>query len=294
MRTFYVVDNEALQSLTSIARTAALTELKRAFDFVGQVPKEAPVTFSVLVPSSFPETFDLSDGVVRLATSSGTSVAASMRQQSKIVAAGLKKHNVRLEIPGRVAGAPERLGVGSQFKHVQPLPGGKKVALVLMAAEVSIPAVARDYADALPVTKKQIDKRRNFDDGEGETDLGRLAEYFGSARALKDTLYLMILENPTTIVEWGSADQQQVGVALGRAMAHELRHEIVKKPVHATTGLGASSPDVTDDKNYADFSADDRRSIVAALRDLEASQKGAQVIPTFPKSVRTNQDSFPF
>jgi hypothetical protein len=217
-----------------------------------------------------------------------------MRQQSKIVAAGLKQHNVRLQIPNRVAGTPDRLGQGSQLKHVEPLPSGKKVALVLMAAEVSIPEVASSFAENLPVTKEQIDKRRDFDDGNGGTDMGKMARYFGSVRALQDTRYLLILENPTAIAEWGSSDQQRVGVGLGRAMAHEVRHEIVTKPVHASTSLGASSPDVFDDKNYADFSVDDRKVIIATLNDLEASQQGAVVIPTFPKSIRASQDSFPF
>lgn len=294
MRTVYVVDDKALQSLTSITRTAALTEFKRAFDFVGQAPKETPITFSVLVPSAFPEKYDQSDGVIRLNLETMLSVDASMRQQAKMAAAELRKHNANLMESNRVSTAPEPLGAASKLKFVKQLSPQKKVAVVLMAGQVSIPLVASHYADNLPVTKELIDKRRNFEDDNGEIDLAKLARYYGSTGSLKDTRYLVIIENPTTIVEWGSVDQQRVGVALGRAMAHEVRHQFVEKPRHAATGLGAESPEVLDDTNYADFSIDDRKGILSALKNLDASQKGAIVIPTFPHAIREDPDSFPF
>lgn len=293
MRTIFVVDDAVLQSLTSIARTAALTELKRVFDFVGQVPRERPVTVSVLVPSAFPEKYDLSDGVIRLTASEAMAVQTSMRQQSKIVEAALARHHISLPDFSRSAGTPERLGTASQLKTVQPVPGGK-VAVVLMAAEVSLPLTAADYSVNSAQPKDQIEGRRDFSDGKGGTDVGKMARYFSSSQALRDTRDMILLDNPTAITEWTGADQQRFGVVAGRAMAHEIRHLIVTAPPHAVAGLGASDPDLLDDKNYADFSADDQKSILTTMKQLEASQSGAVIIPTFPREIRKDPDSFPF
>jgi hypothetical protein len=288
MRRILVVDDRTFQSLTPIIRTAALKELKRLFDFVGRRLKEKAISLTPLVPSSFPERFDLSDSVVRLIDSDVFTVQTSIRQQHTYVSARLKALGITLSSGGRVAGTPDRLGFAMMLKHVAHLPS-RAVAVVLMASEVSVPGTAKDFVENSTQDRRTIERRRNFGD-----DLGRMTKYYASHQSLRDTYELMLLNNPETPSKWPEPAQQRFGIVLGRTMAHEVRHLYVADPSHAGAGLGTSSPDALDDRNYGNFSSDDQDDIVKALQTFDRNQTGATVIPTFPKEVRSKPDSFPF
>src|SRR5262249_14438679 len=73
---------------------------------------------------------------------------------------------------------------------------------------------------------------------------------------------------------------------------HEVRHLYL--PPHAVNGIGMDAPDMTDDKNFSEFSAPDKKDIVDALVKLERSQQGATVIATFPSDEHGDPDRFPF
>lgn len=115
---------------------------------------------------------------------------------------------------------------------------------------------------------------------------GAAAAYVEDTEGTSDSI------DPNTPAAWPTEAQERFGVYAGRAMAHEARHLLL--PSHAASGLGTDSPDLLDDTNYAEFSADDQSEIVSALRSLEADQAGNQLISVFPESVRNDPDAFPF
>jgi hypothetical protein len=288
MRRILVVDDRTFQSLTRIIRTAALKELQRLFDFVGRRPKERAVGLTSLVLGSFPERFDLSDSVVRLIASEAFTVQTSIRQQRSYVSAPLKALGVTLPSVDRVPGTPDRLGSAMMLKDVVHV-SSRAVAIVLMASEVSVPGTAKDFVENSTQDRRAILKRRNFGD-----DLGKMTRYYASHQSLRDTYELMLRDNPETPSKWPEPAQQRFGVVLGRTMGHEVRHLYVADPPHADAGLGTSSPDPLDDRNYGNFSSNDQDDIVKALQTFDRNQAGATVIPTFPMSVRSTPESFPF
>jgi hypothetical protein len=178
---------------------------------------------------------------------------------------------------------PERLGISSSIKQ----PSGA-FAICVMASYVTLPGSAATYVEDTTQTSDQIKANR----ARFENDPVKMARYFASAQALRDSHDELLHDNPNQPLEWPAADQQRFGVYLGRTMAHEARHLFLAP--HAASGLGADSPDPIDDKNYGAFSPADQVEIVKALKTLESSQSGKQLVPVFPQSVRADPDSFPF
>ena len=286
MRTVFVVDEPQLQSLPSTTRTAALVELQRLFDFVGQIPKEKAVTVQALPPSGFPEAPDLSDAVVRL-TDSGLSAELqdAFRKQLANIKEALRaagRSTAGVSTPKRFEASPEKLGIASSIKDTSA-----GFAFCVMGSFVHLPDTIDAYVDDTTQDQADIDKRKK---AIGD-DLAKYAKYAMTAQALHDTHDELIHQNRSNPSKWVT-DQDNLGVFIGRVMAHEARHLFV--PAHAATGLGADSPEATDDKNFASFSKDDQRAIVLALNAFEGKQKGQQLLPVFPKSVRSDPDSFPF
>ena len=185
---------------------------------------------------------------------------------------------------------PERVGLASVNKQIIPA-GGRRLALPLMAAEVSLEDLLdvfyEEYTDN-PVFQ-QIRKRRN----------GRLnPRYWASHQALKDSYDLqtpalqplaIVDEHPKEPAKWLASTQELFGKALARAIAHEARHLYI--PKHAAAGLGADSPQLLG-RHFERFSVDDRRAILNSIRGLERTQGNATVVETFPMT-RRNLD-FPF
>jgi hypothetical protein len=80
---------------------------------------------------------------------------------------------------------------------------------------------------------------------------------------------------------------------LDRAMAHEARHECVGTG-HIESDLAEVTPSIFGDKQSEQFSQEDQKAILEAIRKLEATQGTATVVPTFPQSMREKPEDLPF
>ena len=113
------------------------------------------------------------------------------------------------------------------------------------------------------------------------------SRYCASASALVDAKVLeeidTVKSNRSDPRKWPGTAQEMLGRALGRAMAHEARHLYIVG--HADTGLGSDSPQFVEGMD-SDFSSQDRRDILDAIRRLESTQGNATVVETFPRDRR--------
>jgi hypothetical protein len=95
--------------------------------------------------------------------------------------------------------------------------------------------------------------------------------------------------------KWTGLHKEYVGIALGRAMAHEVRHLYVRKPVHADDGLGSDGArlfgrDLIND--LITFSSADKTSIQSSIATLEGQQGTRAVAASFAAAERSLD--FPF
>src|SRR5262249_35792778 len=146
-------------------------------------------------------------------------------------------NRVRIPAPDRTRLKPERYGIALMNKFVTPAAGGTQVAAPLMASAVNVNGlvdylnkeyIPGDYRDGHATKKNEIPKDKNA---------------------------------------WTQWQRELVGIALGRAMAHEVRHLYVRYPVHAADGLGADSPRLFG-KDLVTFSSDDKTSILSSITTL--------------------------
>ena len=113
-------------------------------------------------------------------------------------------------------------------------------------------------------------------------------KYYGTHQALVDTSWLSVVDNPKDPTKW-LRERRQLGLALGRFIAHEVRHLYLSP--HAADGLGSDTAEVLAATNNQHFSAVDQRNILNAIANLERTQSRVRVVPTFPLQQRTD---FPF
>ena len=85
---------------------------------------------------------------------------------------------------------------------------------------------------------------------------------------------------------------EMFGPALGRAIAHEARHEYIGP--HSESGLGQDAPPIIGSKKTENFSEEDQKDFINKIHGLEKEQGTATVVPTYPKSTRSQKDLFPF
>lgn len=280
-RTIYVVKDEVFMNIPNDVRKAALEELENAFAFVGTATKKRALRTVALEPAKFPEAVTLSDGVVRIVANE-LDIQASVNNAIRIQVANVKRElteqGEKAELPlKRTALKPDLGGLAQNGKQV--LSGKKRYALPIMASAVALESAISDALDEIGSKihlQKVLERRANAS-----------PRYWASRRALEETEVMMALENPTNPAKWSNGQRQLLGVALGRTMAHEVRHLYVIP--HAATGLGADSPLILSDR-YARFSATDRTTIVRALQKLEQQQARSTLVRTFPNHV----GNFPF
>jgi hypothetical protein len=89
--------------------------------------------------------------------------------------------------------------------------------------------------------------------------------------------------------KWTAQQKDLIGIALGRAMAHEARHLYVGSG-HAADGLGSAGASLFD--RDATFSAADKTKIKASITKLEGQQGTRAVAASFAASSRSFD--FPF
>lgn len=280
-RTIFVPEIAPFTTLPSQARTSAIDELKRVYDFVGRTQSQK-IKVSLLEPAKFPQSFAFSDAVVVLIESAvalQANVTDALRRQGQNASFALSQRNVTFANPfanpPKQPMKPETIGLGIGDKRIQ---GGR--AFPFMAAYVALDEVMSEFV-AEADSKIHAAKVRKRRDG---PELN--AKYWGSHRALFDTAILSVLDNPRDPTKW-LWGVQLFGQMIGRAMAHEVRHVYVGAG-HAVQGLGADGPPLAIPSSGS-FSVADRRAIANAIVVLERRQGRIPVVPTNP----TGQ-AFPF
>ncbi|HKX32269.1 MAG TPA: hypothetical protein VJ302_31570 [Blastocatellia bacterium] len=249
-RTVFVIDNDAFRSLPSETRTRAGAEIASQFAFV----KDLTVIF--LDPGRFPEAFNLSDAVVGLTdpdTPPNVHVFWALKQQVNNLNRSIDALGGRQKFPAptRTGFSPDRFGLASMSKFATPAGQTPQFAAPLMTSAVN----AKDLIDYLN------------------------QEYVPEKSKL-----------PSDRTRWTAQQKELVGIALGRAMAHEVRHLYVSNPVHAADGLGSSGARLFGQD--AVFSGGDQTKILSSITALENQQGTKTVAASFAAAER--QLDFPF
>ncbi|HEX9154082.1 MAG TPA: hypothetical protein VF819_00885, partial [Nitrospira sp.] len=163
--------------------------------------------------------------------------------------------------PDRTRLNPDRYGLASMNKFVTPAAGGTQVAAPLMASAVNVNELV-DY-----LNKEYVP---------------------GAYRDGRSTKKNDIPKDKST---WTDQQKELVGIALGRAMAHEVRHLYVRIPVHAADGLGSDSARLFG-RDVVTFSTADKTSILSCITTLEG-QQGARAVAASYAAAERSLD-FPF
>ena len=95
---------------------------------------------------------------------------------------------------------------------------------------------------------------------------------------------------PKGLSKFTEQQQDLLGTALGRAIAHEARH-LYHLP-HADAGLGSEEPDLTGTTTRAHLSNPDQADLLNAIHELEKKQGSRTVVDTFAEADRDKD--FPF
>jgi hypothetical protein len=209
-RTILVVGTDAFRSLPWETRTRAGEEIADQFAFVSK----APMAVIFLDSARFPEAFNFSDAVVSVTdVPPNAHMDLALKQQVKNLNGAIKALGSRHKIPdpNRTGLIVDRVGLARMNKFVTPAAAGSQVAAPLMTSVVNL----NDLID---------DLNENY-----------MPEVFSKGRASgKDKI-------PEDKAKWTDVQKTMVGIALGRAMALEVRHLYVRKPIHAADGLGSET-----------------------------------------------------
>lgn len=262
-RTIFVIDNDAFRSLPSETRTRAGEEIAGQFSFVNG---NAPMTVIFVEPRRFPEALNFSDAVVSVTdpnTPPNIHVYWALRQQVNNLnrAIGALGNRLKIPPPDRTRLNRERYGIASMNKFVTPATGGTQVAVPLMASAVQVNELI-DY-----LNKEYVPG--DFRDGHSTK---------------KNDI-------PKDKAMWTVQQKELVGIALGRAIAHEVRHLYVRNPVHAADGLGSESARLFG-RDVVTFSTADKTNIVSAISTLEGQQSTRAVAGSYAAAERSLD--FPF
>ena len=252
-RTIFVVDNDAFKTLPMRTRTRAGAEIAELFSFVGDKEPRAPIKVIFLEPARFPESFNLSDAVVSVTdTIASAFVNLAMRQQTKNINRAIREFRgrVKLDDAQRVSAVPDRLGMASSRKLALNIGGIGRAAIPQMVSVVLL----KDMVSFL--NEEHISSQKD--------------------KLVADSK------------KWSEQQQELVGIALGRAMAHEARHLYI--PAHAAAGLGSDAAPLFG--TAPGFSKPDQTNILTAIRQFEGQQGTATVITTFAAADRAGD--FPF
>jgi len=259
-RTIFVVDNDVFRGLPWETRTRAGDEIASQFDFVNGTAK---ITVMFLDPARFPEEFNFSDAVITVTDlPPNVHVDTALRQQVNNLnrAMGALGSRQRIPAPAPIRLSVDRYGLAIMNKFVTPATAGPQVAVPLMASAV-------DLNDLIKYLNEEY-----------------IPEVFHKGRSTKD-------EIPTDKARWTGPQREMVGIALGRAIAHEVRHLYVRNPDHAADGLGSAGYRLFGQNTIA-FSAADRTSIQSSITALEGQQGNRNVAASYAAAERALD--FPF
>ena len=284
MRTLFIIEDAILKTFGSTITTKMLDEVKGIFSFA---PK---FTVLMTIPDNLPERIDFTDSIVKVVAKDDDVTAMqnqAEQQQLRSIdfAINKRKLNVRMAAFKRNSAKPERGGVGWQAKEVLAV-GSQKVALVQTGGIGSCETAVTDTLTFLApdkLTLKEAAERRDIklsrarlahgkDQEDKITDANASFEKSKKHWALQDTA-------PKS---WPQSFQDTLGIALGRIVAHEARHQYVA-PHFDAGGLGGESAEFLGVATSEKFHTDDQKNIVGELAKFETTQKTATLhIETFP------------
>jgi hypothetical protein len=251
-RTIFVADTSAFSTLPDLTRTVAGEELARIYEFVGRAEPSAPMRVIVLQPERFPEDYNLSDAVVAVAQMVPSAyVGVGFRQQTNNINRRIRELGGRftLDATTRVTFTTDRLGLGTMRKFAGNIPGIGAATITQMDSAVGL-------LEVLTYVNKEV---------------------LSNTQPKLDA-------DPR---KWSEQQQRLMGLALGRSMAHEVRHLYVTTPVHAVAGLGSADAPLFGEN--IGFSNADQAGILGAIRNFESNQGTSRVIPTYNREA-----DFPF
>jgi hypothetical protein len=284
IRRLFVADTDPLKSLQQDVREAAKAELTRLFNFLGK-----GLTVSLLEPAKYPEKLTFSDGVTAVVSSSAAFrpyLHDALFTQGKNATFYLSHRPTAIAFSNPFSTtsftttSPDLLGKAITAKQIFKS-GRLRFALPFMASVVALDGAMSQYVELVDSTIDSGNARKRR--------ASRNLAYWGTAKALEETAKLSVLDNPNDPSKW-LWDRKPFGVALGRMMAHEIRHLYIG-PAHAADGLGRDSADLLVSSNSTDFSKVDKKAILNAVLRLEKLQGNAELVATFPAGQRTD---FPF
>jgi hypothetical protein len=214
-------------------------------------------------PGSFPEAFNLSDAVVTVTNvPPNVHVNNALSQQVNNLNRSIAALGSRQRLPAHTSTRlTDRYGLGEMNKFVTPAAQGTRVTVPLMSSAVGL----NDLIDYL--------------------NEEYIPEVYHKGRATKPNAI------PRKSAGWTDAQKEMAGRALGRAMAHEVRHLYVRTPVHAADGLGSDAARLFG-RDVIAFSSADRTSIQSAITSLEGQQGTRAVAASFAAADRSLD--FPF
>lgn len=283
--TLFIVEDKIFVDLPPSIRNNALVETKRLFAFISK--------FQVVTrqPAQFPAAIDFTDSIIKLVDTDDEVSPVhnqSVRQQLSNIRHSIKQNgfNPPTNMMQRFPATPERGGVGFQQKEIISA-GPTKLAMTLTGGIVSLETVKAEVVEVFAGgrTKQEI-----LADQDKAIKKKGLAGYYGKHQALVDTRGLFSYELLDKILtDWPTDYQDAVGIALGRIIAHEARHQYIL-PHFSGGGLGASEAVIWGDKNFEQFDKQDQSDISIKIQQLQTEQRKASIqLETFPRG-----QPFPF
>jgi hypothetical protein len=247
----------------------ARREVFRIFNFIGQAQKKKPmIVISTSAPyhKTLPTTYDFSNSFVSVINGVPKAyVDSAFDLQKMYVNIYLRDHGLPLlsTVRTHVPSSSETIGYGGHMKEVRTS-GSQQLAVSIMAGAVNIPDVITSFRDNVDnIILKRIQEKDND-------------------RQIRDP------------GKWHREAKELLGKGLGRAIAHEARHQYMKQ--HAGDGLGKASAYLFGEPSSEQFSSKDQKDILNRIKQLEANQAAASlVIPTWPSGGGfRNANPFPF
>ena len=284
-RTLFIIEDATLKSLGDAIAAKMVDEVKGIFSFA---PKFTVITAA---PDAIPEKVDFTDSIVKAVATDGDVTAAqnqAEQQELRSIEFAIKQNKLNIKMPSfkRSSAKPERGGVAWRTKEVFAS-GGHKVALVMTGGVASIETAASDALLFLAPnhwTLEEAEDRRNAKLSKARLDHGkdredRIAEANASFEKSKKHWALQ----GTAPKSWPQNLQATVGIALGRLVAHEARHQYIVEHFD-DGGLGGDGAELLGVASTEKFHKDDQKNLIGQLAKLEAAQKTATVhLETFPE-----------
>jgi hypothetical protein len=284
-RILYILDDATLKTLGSAIMAKMVNEVKSIFSFA---PK-----FTVLLTAQdkIPERIDFTDSIVKVVAKDDDVTAMqnqAEQQELRSIEFAIKKNklNIKMAEFKRTSAKPERGGVAWQVKEVLSS-GGQKVALVQTGGIASVETAATDALTFLAPnnwTLKEAEEKRD-----GKLNKAKLAH--GKDQEDKITEANTTFEKSkkhwalqgTVPKSWPQNAQDTLGIALGRLVAHEARHQYILDHFD-DGGLGGESAELLGVASSEKFHKDDVKNIIGQLAKFETTQKTATIhVETFPQ-----------